>query len=118
MIEHPRAEELVEAVARWIDGVRPGLTPRDAFLARVAVNVLGVVRRELTLGPAAEAAATARLAALLGQTGDFDALNDELCRRLRAGEIGVSTPGLLEALSANLTAQIAIDQPTYRPDEG
>ena len=56
MIEHPRAEELVEAVARWIDSVRPNLPPRDAFLARVAANALSVVKRELMQGPAAEAA--------------------------------------------------------------
>jgi hypothetical protein len=118
VIEHPRAEELVEAVARWIDGVRPGLPPRDAFLARVAVNVLGVVRRELTLGPAAEAAATARLVDLLGHEGDLKALNVELCERLRAGEMDVHTPGLLAALKANIAEQIAIDQPNYAPDPG
>lgn len=118
MINHPSAVELVDVVARWIDGVRPQLQGRDAFMARVAVNALGIASRELAQGRALEDAAIARYAELLGQTGDFDALNDELCRRLRAGEIGVSTPGLLEALSANLTAQIAIDQPTYRPDEG
>ena len=44
MIEHPKAEELVEAVARWIDGVRPQLAPRDAFLARVAANALRSMR--------------------------------------------------------------------------
>lgn len=118
MIEHPKAEELVDAVAKWIDGVRPSLAARDAFLARVAVNVLGVVRRELTLGPAAEAAATARLRDLLGHDGDLKALNDELCERLRSGEMGVATPGLLAALKANITEQIAIDQPNYKPDPG
>ncbi|HEX5378488.1 MAG TPA: DUF6285 domain-containing protein [Phenylobacterium sp.] len=118
MIEHPRAEELVEAVARWIDGIRPGLPPRDAFLARVAVNVLGVVRRELTLGPAAEAAAVERLSALLGHEGDFKTLNAELCDRLRAGEMDIATPGLLAALKASITEQIAIDQPNYAPDPG
>ncbi len=116
MIEHPRADELVEAVARWIDGVRPGLAPRDAFLARVAVNVLGVVRRELIQGPAAEAGAVERLGALLGRGGDLKALNAELCERLRAGEMDVATPGLLAALRANITDQIAIDQPNYNPE--
>lgn len=113
MIEHPRAEELVEAVARWIDSVRPNLAPRDAFLARVAANVLGVVRRELIQGPAAEAAAIERLSALLGHDGDLAALNHELCERLQSGEMDVSTPGLLAALKANITDQIAIDQPNY-----
>lgn len=114
MITHPRTEELVEAVSAWIDGVRPSLTnPRDAFLARVAVNVLGVVRRELTLGPAAEAAATERLAALLGHHGSHNALNAELCKALNEGTMDASTPGLLAALKANALEQVAIDQPNY-----
>lgn len=116
MIEHPRAEELVEAVAAWIDSVRPGLNPRDAFLARVAANALSVVRRELLQGPAAEAAATARLAELLGRQGSHAELTSELCARLRAGGMDRDTPGLLAALRANVEEQIAIDQPSYVPE--
>lgn len=116
MIDHPRAEELVEAVARWIDSVRPGLPPRDAFLARVAANALGVVRRELIEGPAAEAAARARLADLLGHEGSIAELNADLCERLRTGTMDRDTPGLLAALRANITDQIAIDQPSYAPE--
>ena len=113
MITHPRTEELVEAVARWIDTIRPELNPRDAFLARVAVNVLGVVQRELTLGPAAEAEAVARMSSLLGHTGSYEDLTAELCARLQAGELGAETPGLLAALRANAQDQVAIDQPNY-----
>ncbi len=113
MITHPRTEELIEAVARWIDTLRPDLKPRDAFLARVAVNVLGVVKREVTLGPIAEAQAVERMAGLLGHTGSFEALTAELCARLQAGELTADTPGLLAALRANSQDQIAIDQPNY-----
>lgn len=116
MIDHPRAEELVEAVARWIDSVRPGLPPRDAFLARVAANALGVVRRELMTGQAAELAAQARLAELLGREGAVAELNAEVCARLRDGTMDRDTPGLLAALRANITEQIAIDQPSYAPE--
>ncbi len=118
MIEHPKAEELVEAVARWIDSVRPQLAPRDAFLARVAANALSVVRRELQQGPAAETAAIERLAALLGRDGTLAELNADLCVRLRAGDMDAATPGLLAALRANITDQIAIDQPSYAPEPG
>ena len=111
MITHPRTEELVEAVARWIDTIRPELKPRDAFLARVAVNVLGVVQRELTLGPAAEIDAVERMSGLLGHGGSFEDLTAELCAKLRAGEMDASTPGLLAALRANAQDQVAIDQP-------
>ncbi len=121
MITHPKTEELVQAVALWIDQIRPSLDPRSAFLARVAVNVLSVVERELTQGPAAEARAVQAMSGLLGhqgEGGDFAALNAELCARIRAGDLTVETPGLLEALGAMARDQLAIDQPKYRPEVG
>ena len=113
MIENPRADELVDAVAKWIDSIRPSLPPRDAFLARVAANVLSVVKREILLGPQADAAAVERLSQLLGMSGDVKTLNALLCERLRSGDMDAETPGLLAALKANITDQIAIDQPHY-----
>ena len=50
-------------------------------------------------------------------TVEFEALNAELCRRLREGEMDRDTPGLLAALEATVAAQIAIDQPNYKPDQ-
>jgi Domain of unknown function (DUF6285) len=114
VITHPKAQELTTAVARWIDDLRPDLDPRNAFLARVSANVLGVIGRELTLGPAAQAAATERLTVVLDYRGTFEELNSDLCRRLRAGEMTAETPGLLAALKANVLDQLAIDQPNYR----
>ena len=115
MITHPpRADELAEAVARWIDEIRPGLDPRNAYLARVAAHALQVVARQERQGPAAEAAAAERFAELLGHGGAFADLNAELCERLRSGEMDVTTPGLLLALRANVLDQLAIDQPTYK----
>lgn len=116
MITHPRTEELVQAVAIWIDQIRPQLDPREAFLARVAVNVLSVVERELTLGPAADARARAALADLLGHGGDLTELNSELCRRIREGDFTAESPGLLEALRTIAFDQLSIDQPKYRPE--
>ena len=48
------ASELIDAVATFLkDEVSPTLSGRLAFHARVAVNVLELVKRELALGPAA-----------------------------------------------------------------
>lgn len=114
MITHPRTEELAQAVARWVDALRPELDPRNAFLARVAGNILGVIGRELTLGPAAQAAAAERLTVLLDHGGSLAELNGELCRKLREGTLDAATPGLIAALKANVLDQLAIDQPNYR----
>ena len=114
MITHPKPEELTEAVARWIDEIRPQLDPRNAFLARVAANALAAVTRELTLGDEAKAAAVQRLEPILGHGGSYEGLNWELCEKLRSGEMGAATPGLLAALRANVLDQLAIDQPNYK----
>ena len=114
MITHPTAQELAESVARWIEEIRPQLDPRNAFLARVAANSLRAVGRELAQGEAAETAAAGRLAQVLGHDGDFAELNRELCGKLRSGELGAETPGLLAALRAGVLDQLAIDQPGYR----
>ena len=114
MITHPRTEELAEAVAAWIDQIRPSLDPRNAFLARVAANAMATIGRELTQGPAAEATATALMGEVLGRTGTYQELNAELCARIRSGELTVETPGLLPALRIMAMDQLAIDQPSYR----
>ena len=116
MITHPKTEELAESVRLWIDEIRPSLDPRNAFLARVAANAMATIYRELTQGPAAEAAAVAGMAAVLGHEGTHAELNTELCERIRSGELTVETPGLLAALQTMARDQIAIDQPSYRPE--
>ena len=116
MITHPTTEELAESVRLWIDEIRPSLDPRNAFLARVAANAMATIYRELTQGPAAEDAAVAGMASVLGHEGAFAELNTELCARIRAGELTVETPGLLAALQVMARDQIAIDQPSYKPE--
>ncbi|MDB5474858.1 MAG: hypothetical protein JWP49_369 [Phenylobacterium sp.] len=114
MITHPKPQELTEAVARWIDQIRPQLDPRNAFLARVAANALAAVTRELTLGEEAKAAAVQRLEPILGHGGTYEGLTWELCEKLRSGDLDAATPGLLPTLRANTLDQLAIDQPGYK----
>jgi hypothetical protein len=72
-----------------------------------------MMRRQLELAPAHEAAEQDRLRALLGIDGDLVSLNAELSRRIAAGEADLSTPGLAEHLWAATLAKMAVDQPTY-----
>lgn len=116
MISHPRTEELVESVRLWIDEIRPTLDPRNAFLARVAANALATVHRELTVGPAADVEAVARMGEVLGRSGTYDELNADLCARIRSGELTVESRGLLTALQVMAKNQLAIDQPSYKPE--
>jgi hypothetical protein len=111
MITHPTAPELREALAE-ADAAPPG-DARAAFLARVADNARATLDRETALAPGAEAAAIARLRTLLGAEGEFEALNAELCARLRDGRLEPLGPMLLAHLRACVVDQISIDQPTY-----
>jgi hypothetical protein len=114
MREQPTAAELIDAVSEFISrDVAPTLTGRLAFHARVAVNVLAIVRRELLQGPDADRADAQRLAALLGEAGDPAVLTDELCRRIAAGEIAADDPALVDHLWASTLDTLAVDQPNY-----
>lgn len=111
MITHPTAAELTQALDA-VEAGPPG-DPRAAFIARVADNARATLEREAALGPAAEAAAVARLRALLTLDGDFETLNAELCTRLADGRLAALEPAVLAHLKASVIDQIAIDQPGY-----
>ncbi len=113
MISHPTRDELLTAVIGFIEGIAPQLHDRDLFLARVAVNALGVVRREADAGPAAEAAAAERLQTLLGQSGDLESLNTALIDAIRGGAFDHDEAALLAHLKSSALDQVLIDQPGY-----
>lgn len=111
MAGHPDAAALVEAVRGFIAGLP--LDGRDAFHAKVAANALAIVARELSQQPdAAEAAVLA--AFLAGQPADANAAAPTaLCALIRAGKLGVATPGLLDALIAAAVVRLRVDNPRY-----
>jgi hypothetical protein len=114
MITQPTALELVDAVIGFIETrAAPQLQDRDVFLARVAVNALHTIRREIQLGADADHAATERLRGLLGKDGDFAALNSDLCSAIRDHKIDIANPALLAHLRASVIDQVQIDQPNY-----
>jgi len=114
MMDQPSALELVTAVKEFIEKhAMPQLSGHTAFHARVAANALGIVARELELGPRANAEEKMRLEAMLGISGSLEELNRELCRRIRSGELGVEAPGLSGHMRATTMDKVGIDQPTY-----
>ena len=113
MSTHPTADELLQAVSGFIERIAADLKDRDVFLARVAVNAIGVVRREMSAGPQAETAATARLRTLLDRDGDFFTLNAALCEAIDKGGFDHDEGDLLGHLRASTIDQVQIDQPGY-----
>ena len=114
MYDQPTARELIDAVQGFLrDEVSPTLSGRLAFHARVAVNVLETVKRELDLGPEAVAGEGARLAKLLGREGAVGELEEALCEAIAAGEVDPADPALVEHLWKTTLDTLAVDQPGY-----
>jgi hypothetical protein len=110
----PTITQLVEAVAGYLEKTAlPHLEGHAAFHGRVAINVLGAIKRELQEGPAALAAEEARLGALLAQEGGLNALRWALVAAIRNGEMTAQTPGLLDHLLKSAMDRVAIEQPGY-----
>ncbi|SDL61653.1 hypothetical protein SAMN05421874_12517 [Nonomuraea maritima] len=86
--------------------VLPAVEGRVRFHTRVAVNVLGMVERELELGPAQAAEHAARLAEL-GVADDA-----ELAAAIRAGRVPDDGP-LLDLLEQAVRAKLEVANPGY-----
>jgi len=113
-MDQPSILELVRAVQAFIENkAMPELKGHTAFHARVAANALGIVARELDLGPKATAAEKEQLVALLGHDGSVEELNRELCLRIRSGKIGIDSEALRRHLELSTLDKVAIDQPNY-----
>jgi aminoglycoside phosphotransferase (APT) family kinase protein len=104
----PTAVELVEAVRELLqDDVMAGTEGRVRFHARVGANVLGMVERELALGPSQAAAHQERLAAL-GVADDV-----ELAAAIRAGSLGVADEEVVRSVAAAVADKLAVSNPDW-----
>lgn len=104
----PTAEQLVESVREWIErDVLPATEGRLQFHARVAVNVLAMVERELAVG-AQQAAAHEQRLAQLGCADDA-----ELAARIRHGELDDRLPEVRDLVWASVRDKLAVANPKY-----
>ena len=90
----PSTTEMLEALSGWIESdVKPNAHGRDRFMASVALNALGMLRRE-----------SERPIAIHDKS-----LSDELL----TGQKSLSTPGLLARLKQQSLHKLMVDQPKY-----
>ena len=91
----PTPDELAEAIEEFLSGeILPALDDhRLRFRMLVALNALGILRRELAALPETE-----------------DAAARELAAKIRAGEVAPDTLARVHALVAE---RLAIDSPRY-----
>jgi hypothetical protein len=108
----PTAQQLVESVREWLQrDVLAETSGRLQFHARVAVNVLAMVERELQLGPQQAGDHAARLARLGFET------DDELAAAIRDGDIEI-TEQLRADVWDSVRDKLAVANPKYLVDRG
>jgi hypothetical protein len=114
MQDEPGLTELTKAVADFLrEDIAPLVTGHSAFTLRVAINILDLVTRQLTLEAASDATEEARLRSLLAMQGSLFELNRALADKIAKGELDLQTPGLAEHLWQTTIDKLAVDQPTY-----
>ncbi len=132
MQDRPSYDELLAAVERFLDSeIVPNAEGARRFHARVATNVLRIVRRELEREDEALAAEWAGLNALLGpldRPASRPALrqaihdrNAELCQRIRNGEADGAPfrAQVLEHVSRTVQEKLRVSDPEWlrRPQD-
>lgn len=106
--DRPTAGELVEAVREFLErDVMTATEGRVQFHTRVAVNVLGMVQRELELGPEQAAAHHDRLQAL--GFGD----EAELAAAIRSGDVDDRYDEIKAAVAATVTDKLRVANPKH-----
>jgi uncharacterized membrane protein len=89
----------------------PATEGRVSFHARVAANVLGMVERELAIGPDAAAVVRARLVDLLGHDAPVATLIDELATSIREG--AAVDEATVTAVRETVRIKLAVSNPDY-----
>jgi hypothetical protein len=121
-INCPTAAELTDAVREFLKadvlpllggGDAAGDAARHRYHLLVTLNALSIVARELSLGPALDAAERERLTALVGPGGTLADANRRLCARIRAREMSHRDPALLDHLLKTTMGKMSIDNPRY-----
>jgi hypothetical protein len=109
----PSAAELLDAVREFLESdVLPGTEGRLRFHVRVAANVVGMVAREIVLGPDQANAHARRLEALGVRT------DAELAAAIRSGALDSRSEEVRAVVHDAVRDKLAVANPRYLLQEG
>ena len=104
----PTAGQLLNAVRAWLDDeVAPVLDGRMRFHARVAANMLGIVEREIELGPDQNVRHAERMVRLAV------ADEHELADRIASGDFDDRDAELRDVLRETVRDKLRVANPRY-----
>lgn len=114
MQDAPSSPEIIDAISSLLkERILPKLEGHDVYALRVAINSLGIVKREFENRSDMEVGEKQRLELILGHSGTLEELNSELCKKIRDGDFTLSDKPVLEHLKQTAMDQVTIDQPKY-----
>lgn len=109
----PEAADLVAVVREYLErDILPGTKDATWFNVKVATNLLGIVERELRLGPGLDASEAVRLAAIIGGGSRQDMVKD-LSDAFRSGKLDWRSEGMAEHLRATCAEALAVNNPKW-----
>lgn len=117
----PTAADLLAIVGEVLaDEIVPALRGPAQHHARVAASLVGIVERELRLGPSADESERSALAGLLGVDDDLATLRADFAERLRSGmaDDQAVAAEVWEALMDTVRADLQICKPGHDSWEG
>jgi hypothetical protein len=118
MQDRPTAVELLEAIREFLQqDVMPAVEGRVQFHNRVAINALGMLERELRLGPDLDAAERARLGALLGHDAEVATLTAELAADIRDGALDDRRDDVVAVVRESVRSKLLVSNPDYLRDD-
>jgi Domain of unknown function (DUF6285) len=108
------APDMLATIRDYLEAeILPALSDDQWFNVKVSLNMLAMVERELRLGPAANEAEHARLAALLGVDGTLEELNRLVVLKIRDGSIAPDDSRLLDHLRQATSDALRINNPQW-----
>jgi|SRR5665213_1340622 hypothetical protein len=114
--DRPTAAELVQAVREFLEhDVLTATEGRVQFHARVAINALGMIERELTDGVRFADAERARAVALLGHADDVHVLEREIATGIRNGDLDDRLDAVRTHVRATVREKLLVANPGYLP---
>ncbi|MBZ2188679.1 DUF6285 domain-containing protein [Alcanivorax sp. JB21] len=114
----PDGADLLDTVATVLrDDILPALPAEKHYALRMTLNALGIARRQLQAGDAAEEVEYESLQVLLDQEGSHEEVTRGFADLIRAG--GVDDDAALQRMLWSLTAQrVSESAPRYFLQEG
>jgi len=115
MQDRPTAAELVIAVREFLErDVMDATDGRVQFHARVAINALRIVERELADDGSGDEAVRSQLVDRLGHDGELEELTRELAESIRDGR---GTDEVIDVVRASVRTKLDVANPDYLTDD-